>query len=126
MKLIIAGSRTIDNLSKYFIRDLFKNLGIDFNNPDVLHEIVSGTAKGVDTCGEHFAKSYNIPLIKFPANWDNYGKKAGFIRNKQMSEYADGLVLIWDGESKGSASMKKLMIDLNKPVYEIIIKKVLL
>lgn len=60
---------------------------------------------------------------EFPADWKAHGKAAGPIRNKQMAEYADALLLIWDGESKGSASMKNEMLKLNKPVYEVIIKR---
>lgn len=126
MKLIIAGSRTITGLSKYFMRDLMNNLCIDFNNPDILHEVVSGTANGVDIEGERFARSYNIPLKRFPADWDKYGNAAGPIRNKQMADYADALLLIWTGDpetSRGSYNMKNTMLKLGKPVYEIIIRK---
>jgi hypothetical protein len=39
-----------------------------------------------------------------------------------MADYADALLLIWDGESKGSANMKKNMEKQNKKVYEVILK----
>jgi hypothetical protein len=39
-----------------------------------------------------------------------------------MAEEADALLLIWDGESKGSANMKKEMLFKNKPVYEVILR----
>lgn len=64
----------------------------------------------------------SLKLTKFPADWDKFGKAAGHIRNKQMAEEADALLLIWDGESKGSANMKKEMLFKNKPVYEVILK----
>jgi len=60
--------------------------------------------------------------VEFPADWDTHGRAAGPIRNKQMAEYGDALLLIWDGESRGSANMKSNMKKLGKPVYEIIIK----
>lgn len=120
MKLIIAGSRTINlsigDFDEYFYRF---DLSVD---PDNM-EIVSGCAKGVDSSGEYYAKECSLPIHKFPADWDKYGKGAGHIRNKQMAEYADALLLIWDGESRGSANMKATMLKLNKPVYEVIIKK---
>jgi hypothetical protein len=40
-----------------------------------------------------------------------------------MAEYADALLLIWDGESKGSLNMKQRMIGLKKPVYEVVLKR---
>jgi hypothetical protein len=116
MKLIIAGSRTLS-----------PNLGfIDFcfeKAANMVTEIVSGGAKGVDRSGEAFADGMGIPVKKFEADWDAHGSAAGPIRNKQMAEYADKLLLIWDGESKGSANMKRQMQKLNKPILEVIIRE---
>ena len=122
MKLIIAGSRTITKLSSYWVRDTLTQFGIDHMDANIITEIVSGAASGVDTIGEKFAKKYLIPLKQFPADWDSKGKSAGHIRNAEMGNYADALLLIWDGQSKGSASMKAIMQKLNKPIYEVIIK----
>ena len=127
MKLIIAGSRTLTVSNKFL--DSFITM-----EKLQITEIVSGGASGIDECGENFQKCYtemgvryynpNTPtLTKFLADWKAHGKAAGPIRNKQMAEYADALLLIWDGESRGSASMKNEMVKLNKPVYEIIIRK---
>jgi hypothetical protein len=88
-----------------------------------IEQVVSGGASGVDTAGENFANIVDIEIERFPADWNTHGKAAGPIRNKQMAEYADALLLIWDGESRGSASMKNEMLKLGKPVYEIIIRK---
>ncbi len=118
MKLIIAGSRTI-HLSPDQIKDIICLHGGHPTDPD---EIVSGKADGIDYSGEIFADQYHIPVKEFPADWDKHGKPAGHIRNKQMADYADALLLIWDGESKGSANMKENMLKLKKPVYEVILK----
>lgn len=85
-------------------------------------EIVSGGAKGIDSVGEEFANDSHILVNRFDADWEKHGKAAGPIRNKKMAEYADALLLIWDGKSKGSANMKKEMLLLNKPIYEVILK----
>lgn len=128
MKLVIAGSRTITGLGKYWFRDTLKLLGYDctlsaeyVDDTSWIEEVVSGCASGVDQCGEKFAKSYHIPIKKFPAEWGKYGPSAGPIRNKQMAQYGDALLLIWDGQSRGSASMKKEMKALGKPVFEVIV-----
>jgi hypothetical protein len=52
-----------------------------------------------------------------------HGRSAGPKRNRKMAEYSDALLLIWDGESPGSSSMKKAMIALGKPVFEVILRK---
>lgn len=130
MKLIIAGSRDFEIhwtgiAAAIQLSDLLS---------EKVTEVVSGVAKGVDTAAIDFANedwrqdyptcSYEpIPVKLFPADWEAHGKAAGPIRNKQMAEYADALLLIWDGESRGSANMKKEMLKLNKPVYEIILRK---
>ena len=120
MKLIIAGSRNI-HLNHHTMDDMIRyTLGKDFEK---VYEIVSGCATGIDQCGEEVAGIYNVLVRRFPADWDRYGKAAGPIRNSQMANYANALLLIWDGESKGSASMKAEMAKLDKPVYEVIIRR---
>ena len=74
------------------------------------YQIVSGTARGVDQLGEEYAKRNDLAVKKFPADWDRFGKSAGYKRNKQMAEYANALVAFWDGRSRGT----KHMIDLAK------------
>jgi septum formation topological specificity factor MinE len=118
MKLIIAGSRMIKVSSEDFM-SLLNLHKIYYLN---ISEIVSGGAIGVDLSGEDFANLFGFKLKKFPADWEEHGKAAGPIRNRQMAEYADALLLIWDGESRGSASMKKEMQKLKKPIYEVIVK----
>lgn len=124
MKLIIAGSRTLD---------IDASCGVSLHNLTNITEVVCGMAKGVDLAGKYFAENdwkqdyplcsdYKIPVAEFPADWDKHGKSAGHIRNAEMAKYADALLLIWDGESRGSANMKAQMERLGKPVYEVIIK----
>ena len=113
MKLIIAGSREYDMLLPEDIQACVEHYNL------IVTEVVSGTARGVDKCGEGWATAYHIPIARFPADWDHYGKAAGHIRNKQMAEYADALLIIWNGESRGSKNMKETMIKLGKPYYEV-------
>lgn len=109
MKVIIAGCRYINDAEPLVeaIRDSKFNIT----------EVVSGNAKGVDTLGEQWAVENKVPIILFPANWELYNKAAGFIRNKQMAEYADALIAIWDGVSKGTESMIKLAEKNGLKVY---------
>ena len=107
MKTIIAGSR---NFNDYELLSLTcKDL--------LISEIISGTAKGADKLGEKYAIKHNIPVKKFPANWDKYGKSAGYIRNEEMAKYGESLIAFWDNKSKGT----KHMIDLAKK-YNLKIK----
>lgn len=116
MKLIIAGSR------HYGVPAEFIEWCLYHHEISEIDYVITGLARGIDRSGEKFADKYCIPKMEYPADWDEFGKAAGHIRNKQMAEAGDALLLIWDGESKGSKNMKENMVKLNKPVYEIILQ----
>lgn len=101
MKVIIAGGREFNNYTKltYHCDKILSN------KPQV--EIVSGGAEGADRLGEDYAKSKGHSVTRFPADWNKHGKAAGPIRNREMAEYADGLIAFWDGTSSGTANMIK-------------------
>jgi len=105
MRVIIAGSKNITDFDH-----LINALNAASTHDIQVDEVVSGGARGVDALGEEYAEDMVIPLHIYPAWWSYYGKRAGYIRNKQMAEFADALIAIWDGESKGT----KNMIDLAK------------
>ena len=101
MKVIIAGSRSlpVDHPAIYYVADAYLKSGLKAT------EIVSGGCRGVDLAGEAFAQERGIPIKRFIPDWDTHGKAAGPIRNKQMAEYGDALIAIWDGISRGTGSM---------------------
>lgn len=104
LKVIVAGSRGFNDYGL-----LIEKLDILFTN--VIWEtieIVSGTARGADELGEKYATDHGLKIKQFPADWNKYGRSAGYKRNKEMAEYADAAVIFWDGKSKGA----KHMIDL--------------
>lgn len=97
MNTIIAGSRSITNYE--IVKNAINESRINIST------VVSGCARGVDNLGEEWANKNNIPIHRFPANWDKYGKSAGIIRNKEMAKFADAAIIIYDGKSKGSINM---------------------
>lgn len=113
LRVIIAGSRDFNDyhLLKTACSSIFYKLASKcvINKSNI--EVVSGGARGADSLGERFATENGIQIKRFPANWNAYGKRAGYIRNNQMAEYAsDGdnygvLIAFWDGKSKGTKNM---------------------
>jgi hypothetical protein len=103
-KVIIAGGREFGdyNLLNLKCRQF---LLTNYKPTDI--EIVSGKARGADRLGEQFAEQYGIKVAEFPADWD-LGKAAGYIRNKDMAEYADALIAFWNGSSRGTMHMINL------------------
>jgi hypothetical protein len=112
MNIIIAGSRNFNDYN--LLKSSCDNLLTQFTNI----EIVSGTARGADKLGERYAREKGYDIKQFPANWDKFGKSAGYIRNDEMAQYADMLIAFWDGTSKGT----KHMIDLaNKRGIKVLV-----
>lgn len=119
LRIIVAGSRDFKDYN--FLKDKLMRLleTLDetslVDNPSQV-KFISGTAKGADVLGEQFAYTYGYEVKRFPAEWNLYGKSAGYIRNEQMAKYAvsEGcygiLIAFWDGKSKGT----KHMVDLAK------------
>lgn len=98
-KVIIAGSRSFNDF-ELLVAKCDKLLSAKTEG-----EVVSGTARGTDQLGENYAKERGFPIKKFPANWEKYGKIAGYKRNEEMADYADALIAFWDGLSPGTKHM---------------------
>ena len=97
MKVIIAGSRDIVD---YDIVEKAVNLS-NFK----IDEVVCGGARGVDFLGQQWALNNKVPVSSFIAEWVQYGKAAGHIRNGKMANYADAAIVIIKNRSKGSLNM---------------------
>ena len=115
IKLIIAGGR---DFSDYQLLQLeTQRFLVEQNfNPSQL-TIISGKAQGADSLGEQFARKYHFQVEEFPADWNTYGKRAGYLRNEVMAHNADALIAIWDGYSKGTKHMIDLAKKYNLKIY---------
>lgn len=123
IKLVVAGSRTFVS-AKYW--DLLWQTIDEMRQKYEISEIVHGGARGIDAWAAWYAQTYHLPLKTFPAYWKLHGLKAGPLRNKEMAEYGDALLAVWDGKSRGTANMIDQMKLLQKPVHEIIANEKLL
>ncbi len=115
MKLVIAGSRTVVNIQHLYNAILTLGLGDTVKNE--VTEIISGGANGADKLGEILATKLNKTLTIMPAEWDKYGKGAGYRRNEDMAELGDAVLVLYDGISKGSKHMIELAKKHNKKVW---------
>jgi len=147
MKLIIAGSRDIDNyeLVKKIILDtlhewfhthkaILEGFNPKLDSYYYPTEIVSGRCPvgaltytdpvgtkvyGVDGLGERFAEEYWIKVKPMPGDWARLGRSAGPMRNHEMAVYADCLIAIYSGESRGTKDMITKMKGMKKLYKEI-------
>lgn len=92
MKLAVVGSRGFNDYE--LLKSVLDKIDIDV--------IVSGGANGADRLSER------------------YGKRAGYIRNRDIWEAATSGIAFWDGESRGTAHSFELSKKLGKKllVYE--------
>ena len=117
LRIIIAGGRDFDDyplLRKESLR-IVKEVVMKTTGNSVIQKdlvtIVSGAAKGADTLGEQFSREFNLALRQFQANWDRYGRRAGYMRNTDMAKFVAEsnvhgvLIAFWDGQSKGTKHM---------------------
>ena len=107
MKIAIVGSRKINvtDIERY-VSDC--------------EEIVSGGARGVDTCAAEHAKNNGIKLTVFIPQYERYGRAAPIVRNKEIVDYADKIIAFWDGKSKGTLSVIKYAEKVKKECEVII------
>ena len=77
--------------------------------------IIHGGAKGADSIAGNLATYLNMKVIKYPADWDKYGKAAGILRNQQMpNEGHPDLVVYFHKDlenSKGTKDMVTRAVD---------------
>lgn len=111
--VIIAGGRDFNDyeLLKSKCLSLLRN---KMDECDV--QIVCGCARGADTLGKQFAEEFGLKVLEYPADWDKYGKKAGYLRNEEMAKVGNALIAFWNGKSKGTGHMidlaKKYKLDI--------------
>ena len=84
-----------------------------------VEEIVSGGAVGVDSCAAAYAKRNGLKLTEFLPQYERYGRVAPIIRNREIVDHADKILIFWDGKSRGTLSVIQYAQKTGKP-YEII------
>ena len=85
MKVAVIGSRGlwVESLGDYL--------------PPGVTEIVSGGAKGIDTCAREYAREHGVKLTEFLPDYPRYGRGAPLKRNMEIIAYADQVLAFWDG-----------------------------
>lgn len=117
MNICIAGGRDYTDYKSMELR-ILEYITEEFNMRFLKEEVtvISGVAKGADRLGEQFGKAYCKDIKRYPADWQKFGKSAGFRRNIEMAKEADLVFLFWDGHSKGTKHMMNISRQMGKPV----------
>ena len=110
MKIAVVGSRNL------VVNDLGKYL------PNNVTEIVSGGARGIDTCAREYAIAKGLKLTEFLPEYSRYGRGAPLKRNLQIINYADCVLAFWNGQSRGTKFVIEHCKAQGKPI-RIYLKK---
>ena len=120
--VIICGSREFENYE--LLKEKCNHLlSRKLNDPNIKVVIISGCAKGADSLGEKYASEIGLEILKYPADWDKYGKRAGYLRNKQMAEIGNAVIAFMvpgEDKNRGTKNMISLARAGNLLVREII------
>ena len=94
MKIAIVGSRkiTVNDIGRYISE---------------CDEIISGGARGVDSCAADLAREKGVKLTVLLPEYERYGRAAPIVRNKRIVDCADKVIAFWDGSSRGTLSVIK-------------------
>ena len=111
MKIAIIGSRNLKvlELEKYL--------------PEDTTEIVSGGAKGIDSCAKEYALKSKIKITEFLPKYEKYGRVAPLKRNDLIIDYSDMVLAFWDGKSRGTKYVIENCKRKNKPLKIYIANK---
>ncbi len=110
MKLLVCGSRTIEDITYVFncIEETIEEYEGEIT------KIIEGGADGVDSLAGLYAVSHNLEHKTTYPKYNIHGDRAPLIRNKEMVDECDKGIAIWDGESTGTAHTISLLKKQNK------------
>jgi len=117
VKLLIAGSRSLANQRSAVREAIFRSPWLDEGEPSGVDKIIAGGADGVDTFAIQIAEEFALDTEVHEPLWEDWGPAAGPKRNTDMVEAADAILIVWDGNSDGSADTLRKAIDSGKPLY---------
>lgn len=124
--VMVCGSRNITDTAwvesqiTNYLKEVYYDQEKKFGNGDMDFIIIQGLARGVDMIAKSWADRHNLGTWDFPADWEKYGRSAGFRRNVEMVDKCDYCLILWDGESHGTKHDIDLCRSKNKP-HKIVI-----
>ena len=106
IRVLICGSRTW--------RDAFPIRAVLRQYADVGQTVViNGAAKWADSLADFYARSMSLEVEAYPADWSQYGKRAGYVRNSQMlTEGKPDVVWAFVDKPLAESRGTKMMVDI--------------
>jgi hypothetical protein len=112
-KIAVIGSRTFGNY------DLL-NSELSLLNESFI--LISGGAKGVDQMAEGYADAHGYSKVIYKPDYKSFGKNAPVVRNTEIVDAADLVIIFWDRKSKGTLDVLNKCKRKNKK-YKLVLFK---
>ncbi len=100
MRILITGSRDWEDWEA--VDTAIQNV---IGNQWGPHTVVHGTARGADSIADYWARYRGLTPEPHPADWNRYGKRAGFVRNAEMVNLGADVCLAFIRNGSRGASM---------------------
>jgi YspA, cpYpsA-related SLOG family len=98
LRVVVTGGRDFDGRVT-----VFEALDqVHESTPIVL--LIHGAAAGADALASEWAESRGVPAEAYPADWSQYGRAAGPVRNAHMLARRPDLLIAFPG-GRGTADM---------------------
>ena len=127
-RILISGSRDWDDQA--FIENaIYAAIGLLHPREDNIWDstiefdsivLVHGDCPtGADATADAVAEDIGLSVERHPADWNRYGKRAGYLRNQEMVDAGADIVLVFNKNSSRGASMTaRLAREAGLPVIE--------
>lgn len=95
---------------------------VDYIKPHDFVLVHGANPKGADHWADQWCLGWNFVAERHPANWDEFGKSAGFIRNQQMVDSGIDLCLAFQ-KNKSRGTQHTIDRALHKGIETIVWSK---
>ena len=112
VRIIVCGGRDYADRARVFevLDHILLTRGIS--------EVIQGECPtGADRWAREWALNRDVPLTRCRAEWENYGKRAGPIRNRHMLTLKPDGVVAFDTGGRGTLDMITAAQEAGVPVY---------
>lgn len=114
MRLLVCGGRDFAD------QELFNQRMAAVDARYGIRTVIDGAARGADSMAALWAIHNGRESLRYPADWDKYGARAGTIRNRHMAEHSKpDVVLAFPGGS-GTRNMMGIARFMRIPVWEAV------
>lgn len=123
MRILITGSRDWDDME--IVRAAILSNIDDHRRPDPFKPITvvlvhGANPRGADYFADVIAADHLLDLERHPADWERYGKRAGYVRNAEMvKQGADVCLAFIKDQSRGATMCADLAEKAGIPTVRI-------